>query len=65
MPHEFRNFSRLSHAELGFILIGGMASAAVVIGLALFLAWRRRRGNADGNKPQRPKPRKVKRRKRR
>jgi NADH:ubiquinone oxidoreductase subunit K len=65
MPHEFRNLSSLSHAELGLMLIGGLASAAVIIGLALVLAWKNRRRSAEGNTPQRPKPRKVKRRKRR
>jgi len=65
MPHEFRNLSSLSHAELGLMLIGGLASAAVIIGLALVLAWKNRRKNADGSRPQRPKPWKVKRRKRR
>lgn len=65
MPHEFRNLSSLSHGELGLMLIGGLASAAVIIGLALVLAWKNRRKNADGSRPQRPKPQKVKRRKRR
>jgi NADH:ubiquinone oxidoreductase subunit K len=65
MPHEFRNLSSLSHGELGLMLVGGLASAAVIIGLALVLAWKNRRRSAEGNQPQRPKPRKVKRRKRR
>lgn len=65
MPHEFRNFSSLSHAELGLMLIGGLASAVVIIGLALFLAWKNRRRSAVGSQPQGPKPRQVKRRKRR
>jgi NADH:ubiquinone oxidoreductase subunit K len=65
MPHEFRNLSSLSHADLGLMLIGGLASAAVIIGLALVLAWKNRRRSAEGNTPQQPKPRKVKRRKRR
>lgn len=65
MPHEFRNLSSLSHGELGLMLVGGLASAAVVIGLALVLAWKNRRRNADGSPTQQPKLRKVKHRKRR
>ena len=65
MPHEFRNLSSLSHADLGLMLIGGLASAAVIIGLALVLAWKNRRRSAEGNTQQRPKPRKMKHRKRR
>lgn len=65
MPHEFSNLSNLSHGELGLMLVGGLASAAVVIGLALFLAWKNRRSGADGSRPQRPKPRNSKGRKRR
>lgn len=48
MPHEFRNLSSLSHGELGLMLVGGLASAAVIIGLALVLAWKNRRKNATG-----------------
>ena len=47
MPHEFRNLSSLSHAELGLMLIGGLASAAVIIGLALVLAWKNRHRSAE------------------
>ena len=65
MPHEFRNLSSLSHAEQGLMLISGLASAAVIIGLALFLAWKNRRRSAEGSQVQRPRPSKVKRRKRR
>ncbi len=65
MPHEFRNLSSLSHGALGLMLVGGLASAAVVIGLALVLAWKNRRRNADSSPTQQPKLRKVKRRKRR
>ncbi|WP_127997716.1 hypothetical protein [Piscinibacter defluvii] len=65
MPHEFRNLSSLSHGELGLMLVGGLASAAVIIGLALVLAWKNRRRSADGSRPPQPKPRKAKRRKRR
>jgi NADH:ubiquinone oxidoreductase subunit K len=65
MPHEFRNLSSLSHGELGLMLVGGLASAAVIIGLALVLAWKNRRRHANESRPLQPKPRKVKRRKRR
>ena len=65
MPHEFRNLSSLSHGELGLMLVGGLASAVVIIGLALVLAWKNRRRNVDGSRLQQPEPRKMKRRKRR
>ena len=65
MPHELRNLTSLSHGELGLMLAAGLASAAVVIGLALVLAWKNRRRHADGSRPQQPKSRKGKRRKRR
>ena len=36
------------------MLVGGLASAAVIIGLALVLAWKNRRRNADGSPTQQP-----------
>jgi hypothetical protein len=46
-------------------MLAGVASAAFIIGLALVLAWKYCPKNADGSRPQQPKPRTVKRRKRR
>jgi hypothetical protein len=65
MPHEFRNLSSLSHSQLGLILIGGVVSAVVIVGLILFLNWKHRRRSPDAVRRHRPKPQKVKRRRRR
>jgi hypothetical protein len=64
MPHEFNNLPNLSHDALGFILVGGLASAALIIGLGLFLGWKHRRKHRGGRRLAPPKPRKTKDRKR-
>lgn len=66
MPHEFRNLSYLSHNALGLILVGGLVSAAAIIGVALFLGWKqRRRGPGGSRRPPPAKSHKAKRGKRR
>jgi hypothetical protein len=52
MPHELRNLPKLSHDDLTLILVGALSSAAVLIGLVVFLSWRHRRKASPDSKHQ-------------
>ena len=65
MPHELKNLPNLSHDALSVILVGGLASAVAIVGLAFLLGWRHRPKHPGGGRQASTKPVKIKRRKRR
>lgn len=65
MPHELKNLPNLSHDALSVILVGGLASAVAIVGMALLLGWRHRRKHPSGGRQASTKPLKSRPRKRR
>ncbi|MBI5716328.1 MAG: hypothetical protein HZC37_01420 [Burkholderiales bacterium] len=65
MPHELKNLPDLSHDMLSVILVGGLASAVAIVGLALLLGWKHRRKHPGSARDVPARPLKIKRRKRR
>jgi hypothetical protein len=51
MPHEFRNLHLMPQEVFTIIIVGGVASAAAIIGLYLYLAWKRKSQTKPPQKP--------------
>jgi hypothetical protein len=65
VPHELKRLPDLSHDMLGVTLVGGLASAVAIVGLALLLGWKHRRKHPGNGRHVPARPLKIKRRKRR
>lgn len=66
MPHEFRNLHNMPQEVFTIIIVGGVVSAAVIVGLGLYLGWKHKSRTKPPLKPDtHPQSRRDRGRKRR